>query len=51
MNFFDDQAAFDDTFGTRPMLLGNGPTKLDNKDTRKKISGYADTCMLNVFLE
>ena len=51
MDFLNDHAAFEDTFGVKPMLLGNSPTKLDNKDTREKISGYADKCIFEVFLE
>ena len=51
MVFLDNQAVFDDIFGTKPMLPENNSTKLDSKDTREKISGYADKCIFEVFLE
>ena len=51
MDFLDDQATFDSTFGTKPTLLGSNPTRLENTNIRRQVHGYAEKCMFDVFLE
>ena len=39
------------TFGTKHILLGNSPTKLENNEIRDKVYAYSEKCMFDVFLD
>ena len=51
MDILDDQAAFDDTFGSKPIHLSSSPTELESNEIRDKIHAYAEKCIFDVFLE